>query len=267
MKIISMVSLSLNNDILRTLQYTSRICRIAFLYNSASYRRTLLGPLWSILAVAFGSFGIAILWSFIFKMEFSTAIPHITTGFLVWYFISGAIIQGSNCFTSQSPTFLSIKIPLSFYPLISLTKDSFTFIQSLLVVLVINLVFPPENPFNILLFIPYFVMAFINLFLMMYLIGFLNARFRDIGVFISSIMPMLFFLSPVIFKASHLGDDIQWIIYANPLSSFVVCLRDPLIGINPNLFFVMEQLVMMLVQFILLSYLYSKKHKNLCFWL
>ena len=212
------------DDISKSFKSMRRIFRIAWFYNVASYRRTVLGPLWSILAVAFGSFGIAILWSFIFKMEFASAIPHITTGFLVWYFISGVIIQGSNCFTSQSPTLLSVNMPLSFYPLVSLTKDSLTFIQSLIVVIGINLFFPPETPINILLIIPCFALTAVNLFLMMFVLGFLNARFRDIGLLISSIMPMLFFLSPVIFKASHLGPSVQWIIYANPLSSLIICL-------------------------------------------
>lgn len=254
-------------DLKNGLKMLPRVFWICLFDISSRYTRTFLGPFWPVLAIAMGSVCISILWGLIFKLDLSVSIPHITTGFIVWFFVSGTVIEGVNCFINQSPTFLSTKLPISFYPLLVLMRGLLTFGQSLLVVILVNLVFPPTSLQNILWFIPVLVVSSINLFLMIYLLGFLTARYRDVGHLVISIMPMLFFLSPVVFKASFIGEGLEDLVYLNPLSSMIICLRDSLIGIALNVKSLSIQLVMILLQGLILMFIFHFKHKRLCFWL
>ena len=58
---------------------------------------------------------------------------------------------------------------------------------------------------------------------------------------VQSMMPILFFLSPVVFKAEVLG-DMAWVMILNPLTAPLVCIRDSLLGVVPDVQFVYAQL-------------------------
>lgn len=234
---------------------------------NSRYKRTFLGPFWPILAVSFGSLGIAMLWGIIFKMDLRVAIPQITIGFIIWYYLAATVVEGASCFVDQKTTFLSQKLPLSFFPLMTLTKNTVVFFKSLTVVLVILLVFPPEKYTNLLYFPICFLISFINLFFMVYFIGFFSTRYRDLAVLIQSLMPILFFLSPVVFKVEYLGEGMEWVMLINPLSVILISIREPLLGHYPEPFYVYVQLIMLAFFFFAVLLLFAKKHKNLPFWL
>jgi ABC-type polysaccharide/polyol phosphate export permease len=240
---------------------------IANYENGAKFRRTVLGPYWAILAVSFGSIGIAILWGALFNMPWDTAIPTITTGFLVWYFVSGVISDGVMCFKSQSETILSVKLPLSFYPLLNVMVHATSFLQSLLIVLLINFVYPPVDVLNFLYFFPLFALTFLNIYCFVYLVGFLNTRFADIGVLVQSLMPLMFFFSPVVFKLDQLAPNYAWVLNLNPMTHMIICLRDPLIGIKPDSIHIIFQLSSVCVVLLLLACVFRANHKKFGFWL
>lgn len=244
-----------------------RIVKICLFDANSRYRRTFLGPFWPILAVAAGSLGIALLWASIFKMDYRVAIPQVTCGFLVWYFISGAIVEGSSCYIDQQHTFLSQRLPIIFYPLHSLIKNTVNFLKSLVVVFLVNLAFTPADITAIMFFPVYFLISWLNLFLLIYVVSFLSTRFRDIPILISSMMPIMFFLSPVVFKSEFLPPELAWVLFLNPLSPILICLRDPLIGLGPDHDFLLAQIGMICALLIVLIPLFTRKHKNLPFWL
>ena len=60
-------------------------------------------------------------------------------------------------------------------------------------------------------------------------LGLLNARYRDVGQFVTSLSVVLFFITPVFWKADRLG-DFAWVVHYNPLYHFLSLVRSPLIG-------------------------------------
>lgn len=259
--------LNFDQDLLAGLKMSRRAFLIAKYENSAKFRRTILGPYWAILAVAFGSFGIAVLWSALFKMPWQTAIPTITTGFLVWFYVSNQIVDGVNSFTSQSHTILSINLPFSFYPLFKSMFHGIGFAQSLIIVILINLVFPPESLIPFLFFPLLFILTFANLYFLIFLVAFLNTRFRDIGIMIQSLMPLLFFLSPVVFRLDQLAPQYAWVLSLNPMTHMIICLRDPLIGSMPDPTHIIFQCANIVFSFASLRFLYRAKRRSFCYWL
>ena len=47
-------------------------------------------------------------------------------------------------------------------------------------------------------------------------------------------MPILFFMSPILFKMDQIA-DLQWVMWLNPITYFIILIRDPLLGQTPPL--------------------------------
>ena len=203
------------------------------------------------------------LWGFCSKWIFEPPF-HITIGFMVWMFVT-VIVEG--LFREQAPTLQSMKMPTCFFPLMAVTTNFIVFLHSLIVILVIFLIFPPENPFTRLYVLPYCFLTLISLFFTSFILAILNARYRDIGLLINGALPILFFLSPVIFRIEHINPSLSWVVYLNPLSLYVFAMRDPFTGITLSLSVLAGFLLFALAQYFVLALLIKFKHKQIVYWI
>jgi ABC-type polysaccharide/polyol phosphate export permease len=62
------------------------------------------------------------------------------------------------------------------------------------------------------------------------LLGMLSARFRDVPQFVSNIVQVSFFLSPIIWRAEMLPSNRRYLANFNPLFHFMEVVRAPLLG-------------------------------------
>ena len=61
------------------------------------------------------------------------------------------------------------------------------------------------------------------------ILGLVGARYRDLEPLVVAFLPILFFVSPVIYSAKQLG-DLQPFLLFNPLAYWVGMIRDPIMG-------------------------------------
>ena len=82
-----------------------------------------------------------------------------------------------------------------------------------------------------------------NLVFLVLILAFLGSRYRDIAPAITSVMTIVFFLSPVMYKPSQLGvkENLMWL---NPFSHLITLIRDPITGLSPELFVYQSMSVM-----------------------
>ena len=241
------------------------IIHIAITDTLARYRRTLLGPFWIVIGLALGSLGLGLLWSELWNIPKSEIVPSITIGFLVWIFMSNSIIEGTNCLIIEANMVQNMRLPLMFFPLVSLAKQVINFLHSLLIVFFVSLVFPPENVVNLLWIIPSALICFSFLLFTMSSLSILCARFRDIVPLVGSTLPLLFFLSPVLFRIQQ-AENISWLIWMNPFTYFIIILREPLQGAAPSFLALLIASVITIVTFIFLAFLLHKKRNQVVYW-
>ena len=259
----------LMKPIYEELQDTLRLWRlVAFIAVSdtrARYRRTVLGPLWIVIGLAAGSLGLGLLWSQLWGMPMEQIVPSITIGFLVWMFISTTITEGSNSLILEANMVQNTTAPLLFYSLLAISKQWINFLHSLLIVLGVSFVFPPSNYANAVWAIPGFIITSLFLFFSVSVLSILCARFRDIQPLINSIMPMLFFLSPVLFRIEQ-AKSISWMIWLNPFTYFIIFIREPLQGTKPDTFVMVIAVGLTTLIFLMLSALLYKKRHQVVYW-
>ena len=257
---------TLNQDLIAGLKMWRVIRLIAITDMIARYRRTLLGPLWIVIGLAFGSLGLGLLWSELWGIPKEDIVPSITVGFLVWIFLNNCVMEGTNCFLVDSSMLQNMSLPITFLPLLCLSKQLINFLHSLLIIVAVSIIYPPDNLYMPLLAIPGILLLSAFLLITICLLGMLCARFRDISPLISSLMPMLFFLSPVLFRIQQ-AESISWLIWLNPFTYFIVIVREPLQGHSPSAFVVVAAVVITTACYFALATLMTKKRNQLVYWL
>ena len=255
----------LNRDIAESARMWRVVGLIALTDMVARYRRTLLGPLWIVIGLAFGSLGLGLLWSELWGMPKSEIVPSITVGFLVWIFISTCILEGSACLLNDITTIQNMRTPISFYSLLCLAKQLINFAHSLLIILCVSVVFPPDDLLMVLWAIPALLIITVFLFLASTLLAILCARFRDIQPLLAAVMPMLFFLSPVLFRVQQ-AEDISWLIWLNPFTYFIVLIVS-LAGERTTTVCCRFRICIVLACYVALFVLMQKKRSQIVYWL
>lgn len=231
----------------------------------ARYKRSVLGPLWLTLGTAIGSAGLGFVWSELLRVDAATFIPAITIGLILWQFIAGVITESASIFYRQAHFIRNISLPLSIHPIQLLLKQLINFLHNIPVFLVVALIFDVPFSFDTLMFIPGLLLTALNLLWISLIIGMLGARFRDFEHLVASVMPLLLFLSPVLYRPSHLPFS-QELIWMNPLSYFIELIRSPLLGENLPVFILLMSIIMLIAGWAGTLWLFNRKRNRIVFW-
>jgi ABC-2 type transport system permease protein len=218
------------------------------------YRRSVIGPLWITLSMAITAIGLGLLYSQLLGQDLEYFLPYITVGFIVWNFMSGCLLEGTETFIRNEGLIKHLPAPLTVYALRTVWRLTLMFAHNLLVYVVVVAIFwsnlsepyrmtkdvgtlHPGIDLTILLAIPAFVLLAFNGAWVAILFGIISTRYRDIPPVISSFIQLLFFMTPIVWTTDILttvaGQDATWKVLVaelNPLYHYVQILRAPLVG-------------------------------------
>ena len=244
--------------------------RYAIFYTAAGdirarYRRSVLGPMWIIIGLGASSAGLGFMWGALLGEELRSIVPRITIGLLIWYFISSVLTEGVAIFTIHSEIVKNMRLPKSFLPLQLMTKHLIVFAHGLPIML-LAVIFSSE-PISWLTFlaIPNMLLCFSIMFSLMYICAFLSTRYRDLAQIVQIAMPVLFFLSPVLFKVEQL-QNMEWLIWLNPFSYIILLISNPMLGrdLDQNVYVI--SVIMLISLLACLSILFHFKSHRLTSW-
>lgn len=207
------------------------------------YRRTVLGPVWLTITMAVSVVGLGILygtlWSggkglFAEGGQLTTFFPWLVSGMVCWQFLNGIVIDGCSVFINNGTLINTVRTQLTLHVYRVLVTQLVTFLHNLPVFLIAALVVgSPLTPWTLLV-IPAAVVLLLNGFWVVMVLGLFSARFRDMPQMAGSLMQLLFFFTPVIWKPEMLG---PYRPYAdlNPFTHFLEIIRNPLLGEPPRM--------------------------------
>jgi len=156
-------------------------------------------------------------------------LPKLAIGLILWGLINGLVIGSCGVFSSAASSLRQIRLPLSVHVYQFVWSQLLIFAHNFLIYLVIVLVFQIWPTWNILLFAPALLLILLNGFFLSLILGPLCARFRDVPMIISSVMQIVFFMTPIIWSADSMPQR-AWLLNANPFFHFIEIVRDPLLG-------------------------------------
>lgn len=231
----------------------------------ARYRRSVLGPFWIVLGTAIGVTGLGYLWSELFKIDPAILVPSLTIGLVVWQLITGTIVEAPNALLRNAQIIRNIRAPFLIYLFQLIFRQLINFSHNFLVVAIVMLIYVRDWSFIQLLFFPGLILVCVNLLWIATVLAILGTRFRDLDPLIGAVMPMLFFLSPVIYRPEQLPIK-GWIVLANPLAYFIAAIRDPLQGMMPEGYVYIVLLGFAAIGWYVTLRLLQHRYSRIAFW-
>lgn len=202
------------------------------------YRRSVLGPFWLTLSMALSVYSMGFLYSHLFHIELKFYFPYLVSGMIAWALISTQVSELTETFILSDGLIKQIKLPYSLYIHRVISRNILIFFHNIIVLLPLMVIFPQSAALNVnsLLIIPCLLLLYVNSFFFGLILAMLGARYRDILQVIKSLIQIIFFLTPVMWRKDILSADKQFIVQFNPFSALVEIIRAPLLGKVPGLF-------------------------------
>lgn len=224
------------------------------------YRRSVLGPFW--ITIATGTMAVALggLYSQLFGQPIGTFMPYVTVGFMIWYFISACVLEGTETFIANEGLIRFLPAPLMIYVFRTVWRQVLFFAHNVVVYIIVLAIFFPQisEPYRMvlhlsngqpgilspglswtaLLAIPAFVVIVANGLWVTLLFGIVATRFRDIPPVVSSFMQLFFTMTPIIWTPDLLAGGapgstkyvVEQLAKLNPFYHFIEIFRAPLVG-------------------------------------
>ena len=118
------------------------------------YRRSVLGPLWISISMGVIATAMGILYGALFGEDIATFLPYVATGLLIWNFVSGCILEGSEVFIANEGLIKFLPAPLSLHVYRLVWRQTLFFLHNLVIWGVLMIVFPQPLGWSLLLAIP-----------------------------------------------------------------------------------------------------------------
>lgn len=210
-----------------------RLFRLAFYELKAVNSGTVLGFLWNFLNPAFQ---ILVYW-FVFSVGLNTAAPRgnypyiiwMITGIIPWFYISSALMSSTTSIYNYSDVLKRMYLPLSIVPVKTVLSSFFSHCGAMAVVFSIFLLLGYRLRLGVL-WIFYFALCSV-VFLTGYslLASAITVLFKDFQKIMSSVVRLLFYISPVVWVQENLPEKVQFILKLNPLSYIINGYRDSIL--------------------------------------
>jgi len=197
------------------------------------YRRSLLGPIWITISTGVMLAAMGPLYGRLLNQDLGPYFQTLSIGLVIWNFISGCLNEMCTAFTSAEGFIKQVKLPLSLHLLKVATKNLIILGHNFVIVVVILLVFPPEDfALAPLAFIGIGILT-INLLWIGMVLAILCTRYRDVAQLVANVLQILFFLTPILWTANLLGTK-RYMANWNIFYHFIEIVREPLLGVYPS---------------------------------
>lgn len=197
------------------------------------YQRSLLGPFWITLTMLVMIGGMGPIYAILFKTDVHEFLPYLALGIITWGLISPMILEGCAVFQQSQQMIQSVRLPMTTYVAKLIYTNVIIFFHNILAFIPVMIYFSIRPEWTWLMAIPGLILIIMASVPLVFILGPLCTRFRDLSPIIASLMQVLFFLTPIFWQAKMLGPR-QYFVEYNPFFLFVNLIRTPFSGEIPD---------------------------------
>ncbi len=259
MSILSDFKLSISNHHLwRTLAWYDILGR---------YRRSTLGPLWITISMAVTVGAMGPLYGSLFNFDPSDFIPHLALGLIFWAMFSSCINESAYTFAESAHYMKQSYVPAPVFVLRIIYRQLIVFLHNFALYPIVMLLLWKPITIDILWFFPAFLLVIANLFFITLLVSIFCGRYRDMAQMLISIMSLLFFITPIIWRLEQLPEDRRALVDWNIFATYLDLVRKPLLGFTPDVHLWVTALISLVVLAIISLFVYAKTKNRITYWL
>jgi ABC-2 type transport system permease protein/lipopolysaccharide transport system permease protein len=229
------------------------------------YRRSVLGPFWLTASMAIMVISLGVIYAELFNTSIDKFLPFLCVGLLVWNFISSFLTEGGTLFTGAESHIKQIRLPYSVYVYRSCWSKLVIFAHNFVIYFGVLLYFRIWPGAIALLAVPGLLLLLVNGALASLYIGMLSARFRDVPQLINSVVQIIFFLTPIMWKPELLQTR-SYVMGFNPFFHLVEIVRAPLLGNLPSPANYLVVLLITVINFIVVGAFFARFRSRISYW-
>lgn len=235
-----------------------------------AYRRAALGPFWISIGMAVQTVATGLVFSLIFKIKLEDYLPFLSLNIVIWSLISSSINESCASILQNEALIKQIKLPSYIHAVRIVWKNLLIGAHNAVILPIIFLVYW-KHPFglNSLISILGIFVLLVILSLFGYVLSIICLRFRDLTPIVSSLLNVLYFVTPIMWKPELLGDDAlaHLLLGVNPLYHCFQVVRLPILGQVPTIENWVGVIVIVLIGLLLASFVRNKFSARLVYWL
>lgn len=198
------------------------------------FRRSLLGPFWLTISTAILLVALGFVYAALFKMDLKQYFPFLAAGIVTWSLISTLVIEGCQTFIASESMIKQIRLPFTVHAFRVVWRNILVFLHNIVIVIAVVLIFARlPGATSLLALLAGLGLIMLNGVWVCLLLGLICTRYRDMPPMITSLIQLVFFVTPIIWHPSLLAGR-QRIINFNPFHHFIELLRAPMLDTIPS---------------------------------
>jgi lipopolysaccharide transport system permease protein len=232
------------------------------------YRRSVLGPFWLTLSMAITVYSMGYLYGHLFHTDLESYFPFLVSGMLSWTLLSTCVVELTDTY-SMADLIKQIKLPYSLYIHRVVMRNIIIFFHNIIVIVPILAIFHryAKIDWNTLLLLPGLLIFYVNAVTFGLLLSMVGARYRDLSQIIKSFIQVIFFVTPVMWNPALLPEKDRFLVILNPFYSFIELIREPLLGVAPELKVYFISVLVTLVGIVLCTWMFRKYRARIVYWI
>jgi lipopolysaccharide transport system permease protein len=233
----------MNGQVLATFRDVGRAARLWHIWTRLGlldlrmrFRRSAVGPGWVFLNLAVLVAAIGFIYANILGQDPGLFIPYLTSGLILWSYLTNSIVEGGNAFVNCEGYIKQISQPIYVYVFRSFVSVGLTATITVGAFLIVAVFYRLPVSAGTLFVIPGLLIVMATSLLLIMIFAHLNARFRDVAHMATVVMQVLFYATPVIFPADLLlrrRPDLAFVVELNPMYHLIEVVRHPLLAGGP----------------------------------
>lgn len=197
------------------------------------YRRSIIGPFWISISLGVLALALGLLYGAIFAQPFREYLAFLSTGLLVWFFLSATMNEGCTSLVESEAHLRNLPVRIPLLAVRTTWRNVVIFGHNLIVVMAILAYCGISISATTAWAIPGFLIVSMFGFGMIMVLGPICLRFRDLAQIVTNLVQLIFFLSPILW-APTTGRVSASFVQANPFYHLIEVVRAPLLGETPT---------------------------------
>jgi lipopolysaccharide transport system permease protein len=230
------------------------------------YHRSSLGPFWLTISMGVHIITMGVVFGSIFVRDTAEYLPTLAIGIVFWNYLSQSLQESCYTFIDGGTYLKQIKISYSILIYRVAWRNFIIFIHNAIIMVLVVVYFNISNLHVLIYLIPGMVLFMLNIIWVSSLLGLMSARFRDVPQIVSSVMQILFYVSPLLFTADLIPKKHYWIITYNPITYLLDVVRSPVLGTLPNSVSWYITIIMALIGLLISFIVCGKFFKKIVYW-
>jgi ABC-type polysaccharide/polyol phosphate export permease len=242
--------------------------RLGWLEVKRRYRRTVIGPFWSVISLAVFVITIGTVGASLWNQDVVEYLPYLTAGMVVWLMISACVNEACTVFVANANLYRTGRFDFSLLIYALVWRNLIVFLHQLVVYTLIVVVLAPHIlSAATLLVVPGLLLLLINGVWVTLLLGMLCLRFRDVQQLMGNVMQIAMLITPIFWPVEQLKGAMRLaFVHFNPLYHCIEVVRAPLLGKMPTPGSYLAMIAFALVGWTITHLLFSRFRKRITYW-